>query len=107
MRFYNIQYACARSLSRLNFVHIVNFKEIKMKLAIKNAVLAVALVGVYGTANATALVANVPTANVDIVHTFFGGSLLDSASTNISNISYNGVARTAVYDTGSGLDFYH
>lgn len=78
-----------------------------MKLAIKNVVLAVALVGIYGTANATALVANVPTANVDNVATFFGGTLLDSVSTNVSNISYNGIARAAVYDSGSGLDFYY
>ena len=78
-----------------------------MKLAIKNVVLAVALVGIYGTANATALVANVPTASVDSVATFFGGTLLDSVSTNVSNVSYNGIARVAVYDSGSGLDFYY
>lgn len=78
-----------------------------MKLALKNVVLAVALVSLYGTANATALVANVPTASVDIVPTFFGGTLLDSVSTNVSNVSYNGTARVAVYDTGSGLDFYY
>ena len=78
-----------------------------MNLAIKKVVLAVALVGIYGTANATALVANVPTANVDVVPTFFGGTLLDSVSTNVSNVSFNGIARAAVYDTGSGLDFYY
>ncbi|MES1988780.1 MAG: PEP-CTERM sorting domain-containing protein [Pseudomonadota bacterium] len=78
-----------------------------MKLALKNVVLAVALVGLYGSANATALVANVPTASVDSVATFFGGTLLDSASTNVSNASYTGIARAAVYDTGSGLDFYY
>jgi hypothetical protein len=33
--------------------------------------------------------------------------LLDSAITSVSNLSYNGTARTAVYDTGSGLDFYY
>lgn len=78
-----------------------------MKFALRSTLLAVALVGVYGTANATALVANVPTASVDSVPVFFGGTLLDSVSTNISNVSYNGVARAAVYDTGSGLDFYY
>jgi hypothetical protein len=82
-------------------------KEIKMKFALRSIAYAVALVGVYSTANATALVANVPTASVDSAPAFFGGSLLDSVSTNISNISYNGIARTAVYDTGTGLDFYY
>ena len=38
---------------------------------------------------------------------FFGGSLVASATTNINNISYQGIARTAVYDTGTGLDFYY
>lgn len=82
-------------------------KEIEMKSALRSVVLAVALVGIYGTANATALVANVPTANVDVVPAFFGGTLLDSVTTNVSNISYNGIARVAVYDSGSGLDFYY
>ena len=78
-----------------------------MKFALRSTLLAVALVGAYGTANATALVANVPTTSVDSVPVFFGGTLLDSVSTNISNISFNGIARTAVYDSGSGLDFYY
>jgi hypothetical protein len=78
-----------------------------MKFALRSIAYAVALVGVYGTANATVLVANVPSASVDNVPAFFGGTLLDSVSTNISNISYSGVARTAVYDTGTGLDFYY
>jgi hypothetical protein len=82
-------------------------KGIKMKFTLRNVVLAVALVGVYGTANATVLVANVSPGSVDTTPTFFGGTLLDSVSTNINNISYNGVARTAVYDTGAGLDFYY
>lgn len=29
------------------------------------------------------------------------------ASTTISNSSYNGIARSAVYDSGNGLDFYY
>jgi hypothetical protein len=82
-------------------------KEIKMKFVLRSIVFAVALVGVHVTANATVLVSNIPSASVDSVPAFFGGTLLDSVSTNISNISYNGTARTAVYDTGTGLDFYY
>jgi hypothetical protein len=78
-----------------------------MKFTPRRAVLLVALVSIYGNANATALVANVPTTSIESAHAFFGGSLLDSVSTNISNFSYNGTARTAVYDTGTGLDFYY
>jgi hypothetical protein len=82
-------------------------KEIHMKLSMKQTVLALALVGALGTANATALVANVPTTSVDITTSFFGGTLLSSAISNVSTPSYSGIARTAVYDTGSGLDFYY
>jgi hypothetical protein len=53
------------------------------------------------------LLQNVPTANVDITPGSFGGTLMDSAITNVSNMSYNGVARTAVYKTATGLDFYY
>lgn len=78
-----------------------------MKLTTKLTVLALALTGAIGGAHATALVINTPTASVGISGTFFGGSLVASATTNISNISYQGIARTAVYDTGTGLDFYY
>jgi hypothetical protein len=78
-----------------------------MKFALRGIVFAVALVGTYGTANATVLVANVSPGSVGTTPTFFGGTLLDSVSTNIINSSYNGIARTAVYDTGAGLDFYY
>lgn len=60
-----------------------------------------------GQVYATPLLVNLPTANVDIVASSFGGTLLDSATTMISNSSYNGTARTAVYGTASGLDFYY
>jgi hypothetical protein len=78
-----------------------------MKISLKHTALAFTLVGAFGAAQATALVSLVPTANVDIVAGSFGGTLLDSATTMVSNISYNGTARTAVYDTGTGLDFYY
>jgi hypothetical protein len=78
-----------------------------MKISIKHTALALALVGTIGGAQATALVANSPTTSVDIVAVPFSGTLLDSAITMVSNISYNGIARTAVYDTGTGLDFYY
>lgn len=59
-----------------------------------------------GAAHATALSIGSVVTNVDMTATFFGGTLLGSAVTDISNISYNGVARSDVYDTGTGLDFY-
>jgi len=61
----------------------------------------------YGLAQATTLTTEAATTSVDVVDTFFGGTLLDVAITPISNESYNGTARTAVYDTGTGLDFYY
>jgi hypothetical protein len=69
--------------------------------------LVLSLAGACGLANATPLSVEVLSANVDITPTFFGGTLLNSAITNIANTSYNGVARSAVYDTGTGLDFYY
>lgn len=78
-----------------------------MKFAKKGVVLALGLVSFYGSANATVLTANVLSADVEVVTGFFGGTLLDFASTNVSNISFNGTARTAVYDSGTGLDFYY
>jgi hypothetical protein len=78
-----------------------------MKLSMKQAALGLALAGMFANANATVLNNNVPTSSVDTVASYFGGTLLDSAITNVSNISYNGIARSAVYDTGTGLDFYY
>jgi hypothetical protein len=78
-----------------------------MKISLKHTALVLAMLGAIGTAQATALIQLVPTASVDVVAGSFGGTLLDSATTLISNISYNGTARTAVYDTGTGLDFYY
>jgi hypothetical protein len=78
-----------------------------MNISMKQTALATALLAVLGSAQATSLVINSPATSVDIVASSFGGTLLDSASTNVSNISYTGVARTAVYDTGTGLDFYY
>jgi hypothetical protein len=78
-----------------------------MKLSFKHTVFALAMVGAVGSVQATALITNAPTSNVDVAATFFGGTLLDSAITNIANPSYTGIARAAVYDTGTGLDFYY
>lgn len=78
-----------------------------MKINLKTTVLAFAITAAFGSAQATGLVYNTPTANVDVVASSFGGMLVASAITNISNPSYNGIARTAVYDTGTGLDFYY
>ena len=87
--------------------HISSFKELSMKLAIKLSAVALALTAAIGGAHATALFINTPTTSVDITGSFFGGTLLDSATTHINNLSYQGIARTAVYDTGTGLDFYY
>jgi hypothetical protein len=81
--------------------------EIYMKFTLKKTALAVGLLGAIGAAQATNLVTNVPTANIDVVAGSFGGTLLDSATTLINNASYNGTARTAVYSTATGLDFYY
>ncbi len=78
-----------------------------MKLTTQLTVAALALAGSISGAQATALVINTPTTSVDVSGTFFGGSLVASGITNISNISYQGIARTEVYDTGTGLDFYY
>lgn len=78
-----------------------------MKISLKHTALVLALFGAIGGAQATELIINSPSTNVDVVAAAFGGTLLDSVSTNVSNISYNGIARAAVYDTGSGLDFYY
>ncbi len=78
-----------------------------MHMKIKILMTTLVLAGLVGNANATALAVNTSTAPVDIVGSFFGGTLLDSATTAISNASYNGTARSAVYSTASGLDFYY
>ncbi len=78
-----------------------------MKFELKRSALALTFAATCGLAQATPLLVEAFTANVDVTPTFFGGTLLDSAITHISNASYNGFARTAVYDTGSGLDFYY
>jgi hypothetical protein len=73
----------------------------------KGLALTCAISSAYGLAQATTLTTEAATTSVDVVDTFFGGTLLDVAITPISNESYNGTARTAVYDTGTGLDFYY
>lgn len=78
-----------------------------MKLNLKTTALAIAVTAAFGSAQATNLMINMPTTSVDVVATSFGGVLLASAITPINNMSYNGTARAAVYDTGSGLDFYY
>jgi hypothetical protein len=73
----------------------------------KYSAITIAFLATIGSTQATVLVANAPTANVDMVASSFGGTLLDTAITNVSNESYTGVARTAVYSTATGLDFYY
>ena len=78
-----------------------------MNTALPLTALCIALAGVAGPAQATALATETAVNTVTIVTTPFGGTLLASAITLISNASYNGIARSAVYDTGTGLDFYY
>lgn len=78
-----------------------------MKFTMKQAVVGLALAGFFTSASATVLNVNVVAPSVDIVATGFGGTQLDFVSTAISNASYNGTARAAVYRNESGLlDFY-
>lgn len=83
-----------------------------MNISRKQTLLALALAGLFGTANATMLAtttgnsANI-SSSVDVVANYFGGTLLDSAITPISTPGWNGTARMAVYDTGTGMDFYY
>lgn len=78
-----------------------------MKFSMKQGAVALAVIAAFSNAQATVLVSNTPTANVDYSATSFGGTLLAQAVSYISNASYNGTARAAVYDTGNGLDFYY
>ncbi len=78
-----------------------------MKLTTKTSAVALVILGAFGTAQATTLGISVPVNNVAYAPGSFGGTLLNQATTLISNVSYNGTARTAVYDTGTGLDFYY
>ncbi len=78
-----------------------------MKFSKSQAAVALAIAAACGGANATLLTLNLPTSSVDQVSGAFGGVLLDSAITAINNPNYSGIARSAVYDTGAGLDFYY
>jgi len=78
-----------------------------MTRSLTRLALAIALAGGMAAAQATTLDLNQVTTSVDIVGSYFGGTLLDTAITSISNSSYNGTARTAVYSTSTGLDFYY
>lgn len=73
----------------------------------KLTAVALALTGAVGGAQATMLNINSPTTDVDSAYTFYTGVEVAYAITEISNASFNGTARTAVYDTGTGLDFYY
>ena len=44
---------------------------------------------------------------VTVVPNFFGGTLVDQAATHIFTPTYSGWARTAVYATTTGYDFYY
>lgn len=78
-----------------------------MNLMTKTSVATLVLLGTLSGAQATMLANNSIVGSVGYAPTSFGGILLDEATTLINNVSYNGTARTSVYDTGTGLDFYY
>jgi hypothetical protein len=78
-----------------------------MKFKAKHSLLALALFGAFSTVQATPLVQNVLTANVDQVANYFGGIFKGSIVSLINSSAYTGIARTAVYETLTGLDFYY
>lgn len=61
----------------------------------------------FSLASATALAVDMTTSNVDTISALSGTTLVASETTNISNASYNGTARSAVYSTSTGLDFLY
>jgi hypothetical protein len=78
-----------------------------MKFALALTALGTALAWPAAPAFATALTTESVVHSVTIVTAPFAGILLESAITPIRNSSYNGIARAAVYDTGTGMDFYY
>ena len=73
-----------------------------------NKIIAASLFAICSASSAWATVV-VPGSTVvpAVVPTFFGGTLLNFATTHVSTPTYSGWARAAVYDSGSGLDFYY
>lgn len=82
-----------------------------MKISLKSTAVALAIAAAFGGANATDLVTNVPSASVDTVSALdiatWSSSLLNSVSTDVATPGYTGTARTAVYQSPTGLDFYY
>lgn len=78
-----------------------------MHLKMKLLAISLALAGAMSNAQASVLAVDVSGVNVDTVASYFGGTLLDSATSALSNAGWNGIARTAVYKTDTGLDFYY
>lgn len=82
-----------------------------MKISLKSTAVALAIAAAFGGANATDLVTNVPSASVDTVTALdiaaWGETLLNSAITEVTTPGYTGTARTAVYQSDTGLDFFY
>jgi hypothetical protein len=78
-------------------------KGMHMKFSLTHTALALSLATAVSGASATVLTVNSIVGSVDVVAAAFGGTLLDSAITVISNSSYNGVARTTAtrYQAGN------
>src|SRR5205085_8384586 len=79
-----------------------------MKNTMKLTALALALAGAFGSAQATSVIPGAVILPVDVVGAWFGGTVLNFASTNVTTPTYNGTARTAVVQNAGGtLDFYY
>jgi hypothetical protein len=78
-----------------------------MKTLSTSLAFATGLVLAAGAAQSTPLSVETVLNSVAVVTGPFAGTLLASATTFVSNSSYTGLARSAVYDTGTGLDFYY
>jgi len=70
-------------------------------------VAAIAIALCSAAAYSTPLPVDATTINVDTIAALSGATLVASESSNINNLSYNGIARAAVYSTSTGLDFLY
>ncbi len=77
-----------------------------MKLHKKILATAMLLIGTASSAYAVN-VTNGSTFGLPFTSTSFGGVLLDSIVTPVTTGVFSGLARAAVYDVGTGLDFYY
>src|SRR4051812_15702672 len=81
-----------------------------MKMKLKMSVMALALAGLSGLAQANTLAQNQTVSPLDILATAPAGTLLASIVEAVNAPTFSGTLRTAVYDgpeAGVNLDFYY